>query len=416
MKRHLTGLFAASLLSTTAVTAIAQQPDATTSDADMAEACQQLDQIVADNSDRFQQVWLDEAGTVAERGEDRDCAPYVRQAEAVEAQGDDAQQIEGRIVVSQPPPNVNVQQPAPEVNVSQPEPTVSVTQPQPQIIVRQAPPTIRIEMPDPVVTVDQPQPEIIVRMPDPQVDVQTAQPQVEVSQAEPTVSVEQGDPTVDLAVEDTPETDQEAQVQVDQQAAQVRLQQNQSDPQVNVDQTQPQVTYESAEPRVEFSGSSQPQVQYTESGEPNVSFVEGGETTDPQQQASEQQPATQETEAQATAQSDWRGGREPMSPPMIEREGYQPADAAMLSVETLMGADVYSENDENIGSVEDVMVSESGQVEYFIMDVGGFLGIGTHTVALGLDEVSVMQAEGDELRVFVSATREQLEQAPEYEG
>ncbi|MGZ3215135.1 PRC-barrel domain-containing protein [Paracoccus sp. T5] len=417
MKRHLTGLFAASLLSTTAVTAIAQQTDAPAADADMAEACQQLDQIVADNSDRFQQVWLDEAGAVAERGEDMDCAPYVRQAQAVEAQGADAQQIEGRIVVSQPPPNVNVQQPAPEVNVSQPEPTVSVTQPQPEIIVRQAPPTIRIEMPDPVVTVDQPQPEIIVRMPDPQVNVQTAEPQIEVNQAEPTVSVEQGEPQVDLAVQDTPEGEQEAQIQVDQQTPQVRLQQNQSDPQVNVEQAQPKVTYESAEPKVEFSGSSEPQVQYTESGEANVSFVEGGAEGEAQVQQQEgEQPMPVEGEAQATAQTDWRGERQPLTPPQIEREGYQPADPSTISVDTLMGADVYSETDENIGSVEDVMLSNDGQVEFFVMDVGGFLGIGSHTVALGLDEVTVMQAEGDELRVFVSATREQLEQAPEYEG
>nr|WP_111300022.1 PRC-barrel domain-containing protein [Paracoccus saliphilus] len=410
MKRHLTGLFAASLLSTTAVTALAQ--DTAAPGADNTEACQQLDRIVAENSERFQQVWLDEASAVAERGEAMDCAPYVQQAEAVEAQGDDVQQIEGRIVVSQPPPNVNVQQPAPEVNVSQPEPTVSVTQPQPEIIVRQAPPTIRIEMPDPVVTVDQPQPEIIVRMPDPEVSVQTAEPQIEVTQAQPTVTVDQGEAQVDLAVQDTPEGDQEAQIEIDQATPQVRLQQNQSEPQVNVEQVQPRVTYESAEPQVEFSGSSQPQVQYTESGEPNVSFVEGGGEAEPQAE----QPELQETDVQATAMADWRGERQPLTPPQIEREGYQPADPNTISVETLMGADVYSEADENIGSVEDVMVSNDGQIEFFVMDVGGFLGIGSHTVALGLDEVTVMRAEGDELRVFVSATREQLEQAPEYEG
>ena len=58
----------------------------------------------------------------------------------------------------------------------------------------------------------------------------------------------------------------------------------------------------------------------------------------------------------------------------------------------------------------------SGEVEYFVLDIGGFLGIGAHTVALGMDEVSVLHDGGDDLRVYVDATREQLEQMPEYQG
>lgn len=444
MKARFTGLFIASLLCTTAaVPAVAQQAGAPqagqTPDAENAEACQQLDRIVVENNERFQQEWLDEARTVAERDEAQSCAPYVQQAENALAQGEDAETVEGRIVVNQPPPSVNVEQPAPQVNVTQADPRVSVTQPQPEIIVRQVQPTIRIEMPQPVVTVDQPQPEIIVRMPDPQVDVQTSEPRIEVNQADPRVSVEQQEPQIDVAVNDTPDEggEQQADIQVQQGTPQVRLQQQEGEPQVNLEQTQPRVTYEAAEPKIEFSGGEEPQVRFTESGEPNVTFAdENGEAQQqqaaaqagqqeqngdrpPQQanrQAAAQQQAGQE-QAQA-ANADWRGGRQPLTPPAtVEVPGYQPADPSMVSADTLMGADVYSENDNSIGSVEDVVLSPQGEVEYFVLDVGGFLGIGAHTVALGMDEVTVLQNEqGNELRVHVDATREQLEQAPEYRG
>lgn len=423
MKLRVTGLFVASMLCSTAVTpAFAQQADA--QDPQNAQACEQLDQVVQQNPE-FQQVWLDEAQTAADAGDPGLCVQYVAQAEQVTQQGDQAERIEGRIVVSQEPPTVNVEQPAPEVSVTQPEPRVSVTQPQPEIIVRQVPPTIRIEMPEPVVTIDQPQPEIIVRMPDPQVSVETPQPQIDVNQAQPRVSVQQGEPQLDVAVDDTvnQQGQEEANVQVQQGTPQVRLQQQQQQDgqaQVDVQQAQPRVTYESAEPQIEFSGGNQPQVQFTESGEPNVSFV--GEDGQPQQQQAGQQQAGQQQQAQqqaaqqqaGTAGANWRGERSPMAAPTRQVEGYQQAEASQISVDNLMGADVYGANDENIGNVQDAVATQEGQVEFIVLDIGGFLGIGARQVALGMDEVTVMHDGGDDLRVYVDATREQLEQMPEY--
>lgn len=51
-----------------------------------------------------------------------------------------------------------------------------------------------------------------------------------------------------------------------------------------------------------------------------------------------------------------------------------------------------------------------------VLDIGGFLGLGAHTIALGMDEVSVLHDGGNDLRIHVDATREQLEQMPEYQG
>ncbi|WP_090747886.1 PRC-barrel domain-containing protein [Paracoccus tibetensis] len=372
------------------------------------------------DNQQFQQAWLDEAAKAAQSDDPQLCAQYVAQAEQTTAQGDEVERIEGRIVVTQEPPTVAVEQPAPEVNVTQPEPRVSVAQPQP---------------------------EIIVRMPDPQVSVETPDPQIEVNQAQPRVSVQQGEPQVDVAVEDTPDQEgqQQADVQVQQGTPQVRLQQQQGEQaQVDVQQAQPRVTYEAAEPNIEFSGGGEPQVQFTESGEPNVSFVgqdgaqqqagqeQAGQEQQAQQQAAQQQqPAAQaagqqpaqqqarppQAQRQAGAGDDaWRGGRQAMTAPQVQLQGYEQAEPSSLSIDNLMSANVYGAGDNNIGNVQDVVASQGGEVEYIVLDIGGFLGLGAHTIALGMDEVSVLHRGGNDIRVHVDATREQLEQMPEYQG
>lgn len=434
MTHRLTGLFMASMLSTTAVVPAMAQQQAQQDE----RACQQLTQVVQEN-EQFQQVWLDEASRAAQAGDPQLCAQYVTQAEQALAQGEDAERIEGRIVVTQEPPSVAVEQPAPEVTVNQPEPRVSVAQPQPEIIVRQVPPTIRIEMPEPVVTIDQPQPEIIVRMPDPQVSVETPEPQIQVNQAEPRVTVDQGEPQVDVAVDDTPQQDgeQQADVQVQQGTPQVRLQQQGGaegqQAQVDVQQAQPRVTYEAAEPQIEFAGGGEPRIEFTESGEPNVSFVgqdgtaqqqqqagqqqAGQQQAATQQQAGQQQAGQQQAGQQAQAGDDaWRGGRQAMTAPQVQLQGYEQAEPSSLSIDNLMSANVYGAGDNNIGNVQDVVASQGGEVEYIVLDIGGFLGLGAHTIALGMDEVSVLHRGGNDLRVYVDATREQLEQMPEYQG
>lgn len=111
----------------------------------------------------------------------------------------------------------------------------------------------------------------------------------------------------------------------------------------------------------------------------------------------------------------WRGERQPFAAPQVEREGFAQAEAGEISVDNLIGSNVYDINDDNIGSVNDVVIMDNGEPGYVVVDIGGFLGIGTHTVALGFDEVTVMRTDGwDDVRIYVEATQDQLETMPEY--
>jgi hypothetical protein len=113
----------------------------------------------------------------------------------------------------------------------------------------------------------------------------------------------------------------------------------------------------------------------------------------------------------------WMMGRQPMGAPGIAVDGFQTAPVAELPLDDLVGAPVYGTQMEQIGSIGDVRLGPDGEAEYVIVDVGGFLGIGTRQVAIGFDEMTVLRDEAwQELQVHVAATRQDVEALPEYES
>lgn len=99
------------------------------------------------------------------------------------------------------------------------------------------------------------------------------------------------------------------------------------------------------------------------------------------------------------------------------RDGWTPVQAAELTSEQLTGAAVYGPDDQSIGEISDIVLTADGQVKGAVVDVGGFLGMGEKPVELDLSQVEILrQADGDDLRVYVSMTKEQVEALPEFEG
>jgi sporulation protein YlmC with PRC-barrel domain len=99
------------------------------------------------------------------------------------------------------------------------------------------------------------------------------------------------------------------------------------------------------------------------------------------------------------------------------REGYVTAEEVDLTAERLTGAEVYDANEERIGDVSEIVLTDDGQVRSVVVDVGGFLGIGAKPVELELDSLDILRGEGmNDLRVYVSMTEAELEAMPDYEG
>jgi sporulation protein YlmC with PRC-barrel domain len=53
----------------------------------------------------------------------------------------------------------------------------------------------------------------------------------------------------------------------------------------------------------------------------------------------------------------------------------------------VVGLNVYNEQNENIGSINDLLMDKSGNVKAAVISVGGFLGMGAHLVAIAFDKI-----------------------------
>ncbi len=86
----------------------------------------------------------------------------------------------------------------------------------------------------------------------------------------------------------------------------------------------------------------------------------------------------------------------------------------MLS-SNVVGLDIYNGQNSDIGKIQDVAFDASKQVTGYIISVGGFLGMGTHYVAVNPDAVMVSyDAQNKTWRATMNATKDELKSAPEF--
>jgi hypothetical protein len=99
------------------------------------------------------------------------------------------------------------------------------------------------------------------------------------------------------------------------------------------------------------------------------------------------------------------------------RNGYDRAEPHDLTTADVENATVYGRDDETIGSISALKVGTDGKITHAIIEVGGFLGMGTHSVSLPFAELSVLrEINGADLRVNLDTTKAKLEAMPQYQG
>ena len=76
----------------------------------------------------------------------------------------------------------------------------------------------------------------------------------------------------------------------------------------------------------------------------------------------------------------------------------------------LIGATVYNDKGAKIGKVGDLIIKPDGTVSYAIIDVGGFLGIGVHQVAIPVGQFTSVKPK----LVLPGATKDALKALPEF--
>jgi PRC-barrel domain len=108
-------------------------------------------------------------------------------------------------------------------------------------------------------------------------------------------------------------------------------------------------------------------------------------------------------------------GMAPMDPAVTDAGPVlTPVESGDISADTLIGATIQTFDGDNIATVEDVLVSADGAVENVVAEFGGFLGFGSNTVLLTMDEIEVLQDEGGAFVVQTSLTPQALEGRPDY--
>jgi len=79
----------------------------------------------------------------------------------------------------------------------------------------------------------------------------------------------------------------------------------------------------------------------------------------------------------------------------------------------LVGANVYNNQNETVGEIEDLVIDNGKTVSGLVVGVGGFLGMGESYVVLDPSTVVLNQREGT-WRAYVDTTKDNLKNAPKF--
>lgn len=99
--------------------------------------------------------------------------------------------------------------------------------------------------------------------------------------------------------------------------------------------------------------------------------------------------------------------KEPAPPPSVSVIGARDAHG-------MLGREVRSAADENMGRIVDVIVDRSGQVRAAVIDFGGFLGVGSRRIVVDWNALRFQRISNKKDAIGLELTKEQVTAAPEY--
>ena len=82
----------------------------------------------------------------------------------------------------------------------------------------------------------------------------------------------------------------------------------------------------------------------------------------------------------------------------------------------MVGLDVYNKENSDVGKIHDMIVAPDNSVKGYVLSVGGFLGMGTHYVAVDPGAINITYDDNQKTwRAAINATKDQLKNAPEFQ-
>lgn len=118
-------------------------------------------------------------------------------------------------------------------------------------------------------------------------------------------------------------------------------------------------------------------------------------------------PAFAQTSAPPPAKAPPGAAKEPAPPPSVSVIGARDAHG-------MLGREVLSPKNENMGRIVDVIVDRTGQVRAAVIDFGGFLGVGSRKIVVDWNALHFQRILNKKDAIGLELTKEQVTAAPEY--
>ena len=105
------------------------------------------------------------------------------------------------------------------------------------------------------------------------------------------------------------------------------------------------------------------------------------------------------------------------APPAAPKEPAPPPSVTIIGAKEahgVLGRDVRSPTDENMGRIVDVIVDRAGVVRAAVIDFGGFLGVGSRKIVVDWNALHFGHVANKGDSITLELTKEQVTAAPEY--
>lgn len=96
----------------------------------------------------------------------------------------------------------------------------------------------------------------------------------------------------------------------------------------------------------------------------------------------------------------------------MDHSTHTPLSAAEMTESNLVGAPIYGADDEKVGTISHLHMQ--GSATQAVIDVGGFLGIGSKPVLVSANELNMMRDTNGNIHGMTSWTKDQLKSLPEH--
>ena len=105
------------------------------------------------------------------------------------------------------------------------------------------------------------------------------------------------------------------------------------------------------------------------------------------------------------------------APPAATKEPAPPPSVTVIApreAHGVLGRDVRSPGDEDMGHIVDVIVDRAGMVRAAVIDFGGFLGVGRRRIVVDWNALHFGRVTNKSDSITLELTKDQVNAAPEY--